>query len=508
MIISRQVDSEMERNFYSILEEVSRMRGSDPALISPSGSLSFQQYLERVNLLAKGLQSNDVVSGERICLLAQNALESFLLLGACGRIGAIIYPINWRLSPPEIQSVLELAQPKMMVVDAANQASLEGLDLTSITYRIAVGGEVPEGWESLSDLLEEGDLEALPVGEDDPFVLLSTAAVEGLPRAATLSHRNLLTANDQLIEGLDLGSTDRHLAAMPLFHVTGLGLSMATLQAGGANVIQDRFDPGEAVQLMDEHEVSLVASFPPVLASLLEAREAVGSKWNSLRYVLGLDSPETIQQLLASSGASFWTGYGQSETAGVITLIDVRQKPGAVGKPLPAADVRCFDEQGQEVPVGESGEIVVKGPLVFQGYWDDEDASLYASRHGWHHTGDMGKFDEEGYLYFLGRKPEKDLIKSGGENVYPAEVEFAIASLPQVNAVCVFGIPDKTWGESVKAVIELKSGESLTEEQVVDAVIQRIASYKKPRNIQFVEALPRTAEGLIDRVAVKQSYST
>jgi long-chain acyl-CoA synthetase len=257
---------------------------------------------------------------------------------------------------------------------------------------------------------------------------------------------------------------------------------------------------------MDQHQVSLLASFPPVLATLLEAREATDATWDSLRYVLGLDAPEMIQRLLAESGASFWTGFGQSETSGVITLIDVREKPGAAGKPLPGADVRCFDENGVEVPTGAPGEIVVQGPLVFRGYWRDEDANLYTSRHGWHHTGDLGRFDEEGYLYYLGRKPEKDLIKSGGENVYPAEVEFAIASLPQINAVCVIGVPDETWGETVKAVVELKPGKTLTEKEVVEAVTARIAAFKKPRHVQFVEALPRTSEGQIDRAAVKMAY--
>ena len=403
---------------------------------------------------------------------------------------------------------MDLAEPKMLVVDSANLVTLQALELESTTSIVVFGVEAQPGWLPFEEMFSEGDADFPGIKADDPFVLLTTAAVEGVPRAATLTHSNLLTANNQLISSLKLTAADRHLAAMPLFHVTGLGLSLATLQAGGANVIQERLDPAEAVQIIDRHEVSLLASFPPVLGTLLDARDAATSSWKSLRYVLGLDAPETIQRLLAETGASFWTGYGQSETSGVITLIDVREKPGSVGKPLPAAKVRCFDEGGAEVEVGVPGEIVVQGPLVYKGYWRDEDASTYAARYGWHHTGDLGRFDDEGYLYYLGRKPEKDLIKSGGENVYPAEVEFAIASLPQVNAVCVVGIPDKTWGESVKAVIELKSGESLTEEEIVDAVIQRIASYKKPRKIQFVEALPRTVEGLIDRVAVKQSYGT
>ena len=496
----------MRRTFYTIIQDNALARGSEKALIGSSISLTHNQLLEHVDRLAEGLNQRGIASGERVCLLANNAVESFLLFGACARTGAIVFPINWRLSGAEVQAVLDLAEPKMLIVDVANLPTLGSVEVDSIPLLTIIGIEPQEGWLSFDDLSQEAVSEFPVVEADDAFVLLTTAAVEGVPRAATLTHANILTASDQLIDGLGLTPDDRHLAALPLFHVTGLGLSMATLQAGGANVIQERFDPTDAVGLMDQHQVSLLASFPPVLATLLEAREATGATWESLRYVLGLDAPAMIQRLLAESSASFWTGYGQSETCGVVTLIDVREKPGAVGKPLPAAELRCLDEQGNEVPVGSPGEIVVQGPLVFQGYWRDEDANLYATRHGWHHTGDLGRFDEEGYLYYLGRKPEKDLIKSGGENVYPAEVEFAIASLPEISAVCVIGIPDETWGETVKAVVELKLGETLTDKEVVEAVTARIAAYKKPRQIQFVVALPRTSEGQIDRAAVKATY--
>ena len=496
----------MGRTFYTIIQDNARARGSEKALIGSSVSLTHSQLLERVDRLAEGLNHRGIASGDRVCLLAHNTIESFLLFGACARTGAIVFPINWRLSGAEVQAVLALAEPKMLVVDAANLGALESIEVEDIPLRVVFGIEPEEGWLPFEDLSQDVTGE-FPGGKgEDAFVLLTTAAVEGMPRAATLTHANILSASDQLITGLELTPDDRHLAALPLFHVTGLGLSMATLQAGGANVIQERFDPTEAVGLMDEHQVSLLASFPPVLATLLEAREATDANWDSLRYVLGLDAPEMIQRLLMESGASFWTGFGQSETSGVVTLVDVREKPGAVGKPLPAVELRCFDEQGAEVPVGAPGEIVVRGPLVFQGYWRDDDANMYASRHGWHHTGDVGRFDEEGYLYYLGRKPEKDLIKSGGENIYPAEVEFAIESLPQVYAVCVIGVPDETWGETVKAVIELKPGETLTDKEVIETVTARIADFKKPRQIQFVEALPRTSEGQIDRAAVKSTY--
>jgi long-chain acyl-CoA synthetase len=250
-----------------------------------------------------------------------------------------------------------------------------------------------------------------------------------------------------------------------------------------------------------------MADFPPVLSMFLDAREAGGAHWESLRLVLGLDAPDVIQRLHAETNAKFWTGFGQSETSGVVTLMAVVEKPGAAGRPLPAARIRCVDELGEDVPVGEPGEIVVQGPLVFLEYWRDPDATDYAFRDGWHHTGDIGKFDGDGYLYYVGRKPEKDLIKSGGENVYPEEVERIIRELPQVSAVSVIGIPDPKWGEAVKAVVELEPGAELTAEEITEAVASRIASYKKPRHVDFVEDLPRDPSGEIDREAVKAAHS-
>jgi long-chain acyl-CoA synthetase len=313
-------------------------------------------------------------------------------------------------------------------------------------------------------------------------------------------------AGCQLIASLALTSDDRHLAALPLFHITGLGMSLATLQAGGANVVTEGFDPAAASKLIDDHNVTLLADFPPVLSMLLDARQESKGKWNSLRYVLGLDAPDVIQRLHTETKAKFWTGFGQSETTGVVTLMPVEERPGAAGRPLPVAQVRCLNQAGAEVPVGETGEIAVRGPLVFAGYWRDPDATDFAFRNGWHHTGDLGKFDPDGYLFYAGRKPEKELIKSGGENVYPAEVERVIQEMPEVSAVCVIGVPDEQWGEAVKAVVQLVSGSSLSPGDIADAVASRIASFKKPRYVDFVEDMPRDASGEIDRQAVKQAH--
>lgn len=498
---------------YDVLQHNARTAGAAPAAFVEGQALSHQQFLDRVDRLAAGLAAQGIAKGDRVCILAQNSIEYLDLYGACAKTGAIAYPINWRLSASEVGAVIVLAEPQMLVVGAGHLPQIEGLDLSRLRVRAIVGPGSAPGFVPLDEMYQtpaapgaDPSAGSGQAGGDDPLAIISTAAVAGLPRGAVITHHNLIWAGYQTMVALGLTARDRHLAALPLFHIAGLALSLTVLQAGGANVIIAAFDPTRAAQLIDEHQATLMADFPPVLATLLDARDKVGAHWQSLRHVVGLDAPDTIKRLYAETDAKFWTGFGQSETTGLVTSMRADEKPGAAGRPIPLARVRCVNEAGQAVPAGEPGEILVQGPLVFAGYWRDPDATDFAFRQGWHHTGDIGKFDAEGYLYYVGRKPEKELIKTGGENVYPAEVERAIQEMPEVAAACVIGVPDPKWGEAVKAVVELVPGQTLTAEQVVAAVVNRIAAYKKPQRVDFVSKLPRQADGEIDRAAVKAAH--
>jgi acyl-CoA synthetase (AMP-forming)/AMP-acid ligase II len=495
-------------SFYHLLAHNAHAAGSAPAAIAAHRTVTHSQLLDGVDRLAAGLAARGIAKGDRVCILAQNSLEYLELLGACARIGAIAYPINWRLSASEVQAVVALADPQALAVGIAHFPQVQAIDLSDLRLRAIVGEGAANGFVPMADLYQTPAAPPADVDGDDPFAILSTAAVAGMPRGAILTHGNLILANYQLIAALGLAARDRHLAALPLFHIAGLGLALATLQAGGANVVLETFDPIRAGQLIDEHRVTVMADFPPVLSMLLEARAKVGAHWQTLKHVVGLDAPDTIQRLHAETGAKFWTGFGQSETTGLVTFGRADEKPGSAGRPVTLARIRLVNEAGEDAPAGQPGEIAVQGPIVFAGYWRDPDATDYTFRNGWHHTGDIGRFDADGFLYYVGRKPEKDLIKSGGENVYPAEVERVIRELPEVAAVCVVGVPDAKWGEAVKAVVELKAGWTLTAEQVSAAVASRIAAYKKPRYVDFVESLPRQASGDIDRDAVKAAHSS
>lgn len=493
---------------YDLFARGAAVHGDAPAVIQGERVLSFRALQARVDALAAGLGALGLAAGDRICVLAQNDAAYLELYGACARQGLIAYPINWRLTAQEVERVVERARPAMMVVDGSTQALVgDWLGGAGVTHRYQLGEGAGAGFAPLASLYRPGAAPApADVPADAAFAVISTAAVDVVPRGAVLTHANVITANLTTIGGLGFTARDRYLVALPLFHVSALAMTMAHLHAGGVAVIVPRFEPAEAVRLIDRHAITHVSDFPPVLASLLDAAEKAGSALPSLTHVSGLDAPATIQRLHEKTTAQFWTGFGQSETSGFVTLQRVAERPGASGRPVPCCQVRLVDDYDREVAMGTPGEIVVRGPLVFQGYFAQPDVTAYTFRNGWHHTGDVGRFDADGYLHYVKRKPEKELIKPGGENVYPAEVEAVIMQMSGVSGVCVFGIPDAKWGEAVKAVVEVEAAGAYTAEQVTEFVGARIARFKRPQVVAFCEALPRSAEGVVDRDAVKARW--
>ena len=493
---------------YDMLLRNAAQFGGRPAVIHEQAEVNFREFLARVDALAAGLATLPIRKGERICILAQNHPGYLDLYGACAKLGILAYPINWRLTADEVLRIVERAEPSMMVVDAATQPAVADWPASTDISHWYTFGSIPSGPFAAFDTLyaDSGPDEAPgPVAGDDPFAVISTAAVDVIPRGAVLTHNNLMAANLQTMVCMGLTASDCNLLALPLFHIAALGAALATMHAGGANVLTARFDATQAVRLIDTHNVTYLTSFPPVLGSILDAAEAADSRLPSLKHVAGLEGAEVIGRLQANTQAQFWTGYGQTETSGFITLQRAVERPGAAGRVAPLCRVRLVDEYDREVPVGTAGEILARGFVVFQGYYAQQEETDYTFRGGWHHTGDVGRFDGDGFLHYVGRRPEKELIKPGGENVYPAEVETVIMEIPGVNAVCVFGVPDAQWGEAIKAVVESSDG-GLSANQVIDHVAGRIARYKRPKWVVFTDALPKTDAHEVDREAVKSRW--
>jgi acyl-CoA synthetase (AMP-forming)/AMP-acid ligase II len=471
-------------------------------------TITFAGYKGMVDRLAAGLQKKGIQKGDRLGIFARNSLEYFLVYGAAAALGAIVVPINWRLSPEEVKYNLNDCAPSMVFADASFQDTIRSLrnELPSVEHTIVMGtgGSGPEDFNSLLDLGE--DIEPADVSSDDGFVIIHTAAVAGRPRGALLSHSNALCIDMHFGWLCNLTHEDVHLNLLPLFHVGGLFMATSSFHAGAVNLNMSKFDAKKALELILERRVSFMFDFAPILSSILDEHAKETQDIRSLRAVLGLESPEVIERYQKITGGTFYCLYGQTETSGFATLTSYNERPGSAGRMFPLADVRLVDDGDRPVSTGEVGEITVRGPIVFKGYWNLPEDTAYAFRGGRHHTGDLGRFDEEGFLWYAGRKAEKELIKPGGENVYPAEVEKVILEHPAIEDSVVFGVPDPKWKEGIKAVCRLKQGERIEAAELIEFVGERIARFKKPQYVQFVTEFPLKEDGSADRAKIKELY--
>ncbi len=477
------------------------------AFVFQDRRLTHQDYLNRAERIAAGLVREGIKPGDRVAILAQNCPEMVELIGAVAITGAILLPVNFRLNAEEIGYVLADGAPSLVVAGAEYQQLIAGIapSLPSVRRYFGIGGHgapfVPFSELDSDDALPSD----LAVRADDGFVIIHTAAVGGKPRGALLSQANLLIGQSPLIQALALSEQDVNYGALPLFHVTGLGLMLTLQQVGGASVIAAKFDAAQAARDIAAEKATLLAEFAPMLGNLLD--QAQNGELASLRAVTGLDTPDTIERFEAAyPQARFWALYGQSETSGIATFSPYRDRPKSAGRPLFWRTLAVVDGDDRPLPAQQTGEIVLRGPTVFKGYWNNAAATAHTFRNGWHHTGDMGYFDDDGFLWYAGRAPEKELIKTGGENVYPAEVENVIRQHPDIVAVVVIGVPDPQWSEAIKAVCVRRDGGSVTGAEIAEFVGAQIARYKKPKHVVFVDELPKNAKGEIDRAAVKAAH--
>ncbi len=495
---------------YDVIARNSRLFEHQPAWLESEeeAPLTFGQIKTEVDGLALRLQELGCKKGDRIGVMGKNCLTYFLLYGAAAALGAIIVPVNWRLSADEAAYVLNDTGPRWIFADNDNPPWVQEVR-KEVAADIPFFNLVPDAGpleEIGSAALGNKGLEASGVTGDDGFVIIHTAAVTGNPRGALLSHSNLICAHLHLMQGIGLDRSDVHLNVLPLFHVAGLFMTFCAFHAGCLNIQMAKFDAQRAVKLIDQHKVTMMFTFAPILKSILEQQTASKLDIGSLRAVVGLEAPEDIQTYQSTTGGSFYTMYGQTETSMLASFGRYDQCPGAAGRPIPAATVALLDDADKPVAAGDVGEIVMRGPMVFQGYWNLEEDNEYTFRNQWHHTGDLGRMDENGFLWYAGRKADKELIKPGGENVYPAEVEKAILAHEAVESVVVFGVPDPKWKEGIKAVCQLKADQTLAAKELIEFVGSRIARYKKPQYVEFVEQLPVMEDGGVDRTKVKEMY--
>ncbi|MFH0957617.1 MAG: AMP-binding protein [Pseudomonadota bacterium] len=486
-------------SMYSVIHRNVRFFGHRVALRSGSDAISYKDLLHKLDALAVGLRALGLRTGERVAVLARNSLEFVYLYGAAARVGAIVLPVNWRLSQDEMEYVLTDGSPAVLFLDPEFHDSAGTLITRLGIPTVSLG--------AANDLIAKHETdESSGFSQDDRSVIIHTAAVHGRPRGAVITHHGLLLNALNLQRLWNLGQNDVNLAMLPLFHVAGILMILAVMMEGGSSVITAGFDVDQALSNIEDFSATVFFEFPPMLSSLLDKAQTDRRDLASLRHVLGIDHPDTVKRFQEVTGATFWAAYGQSETSGLTTIGSYSERPGSAGRPLQLVDLEVVDESGNVLEPGRSGEIVVRGPQVFKGYWNLEEDTLRTFRDGWHHTGDLGRLDEDGYLWFEGRALEKELIKTGGENVYPSEVENVVRQHPLVKDVAVIGVPDSQWGEAIKAVCVLEPGSWLSEADLIDFVAGKIARFKKPRYVVYVDELPRNASGCVDRNKVREGF--
>ncbi|CAN7742272.1 AMP-binding protein [Variovorax sp. LjRoot290] len=492
-----------------ILRRNATVHGDGIAFREQDGAVTHRAHWRRVQQLAAGLHRLGVAQGDRVAILSKNRIEYVELLGAAAQLGAIVSAINWRLSAAEVLAVLENDTPKTVLAEDEFWPLLDlslartGPDLEPITIGIR-----REGFQCLDDLyIDDGPLPSTPLSADAPLLLIHTAWTDGRPKAATISHANLISNAIQLQGAWKLGTDDVHLCCLPLFHSTAISLVLAVQLAGGGSVLTRQYEPQEAASLVERHRATVLGEFAPMLDGLLSACDGVPSRLRSLRHVCGLDSPETIRRFEAACpDATFWAGYGQTEVSGLATLGRFRDAPGAAGFPLALCAIGIEGDDGRLVPDGEAGEIVVRGPSACLGYWQRPEDNARLLRGGWLHTGDSGRIDANGRLWYTGRLAAKELIKTGGENVYPSEVEAVIRQHAGIAEVAVIGVPDAQWGESIKAICVPARTPPPAQEEVADFVASRIARYKRPRFVVFADSLPKKPDGSADREQIRKLH--
>ncbi len=491
-----------------VLRRNAATAGARAAFAFEDQSVTHADHLRRVERFAAALSAAGVNPGDRIAIVADNSPDFVAAYGAAAWLGAILVPVNWRLSADEIAFIIADAAPVLVLASSARQEPLRAPrpEYASVRRWIGIDASIAT-FENLQDLIDRAGAAPAPQPGAGAFVMIHTAAVGGRPRGALLTQASLLTNSMQAIAAWNVTRDDVGYLPLPLFHVAGLNLLLTCLHAGACAVVASKFEAQQAKAQIAARKATLFVEFAPMLGQLLDAAAGDGSL-ASLRIVSGLDTPETIDRFEAACpGARFYAAFGQTETSGFVTTAPYRERPGSAGLPMFMNAVAVVDEGDRPLPTGETGEIVVRGPGVFEGYWNLPEDTASVFRNGWHHTGDTGAFDDDGYLFYKGRSAAKELIKPGGENVYPAEVEAILKAHPAVEEAIVFGVPDKEWGEAIKAVCTLRAGGGATTDEIIAFVADRIARYKRPKHLVLTAALPRKPDGTPDRARTKLDFA-
>ena len=473
------------------------------------------------NRLANALLGAGVEPGDRIAVLSKNCPEYLIVYLAASRAGATVVPLNHRLAPPEWEHILADARPRVVFAGSGFAEPLEAIREAQADHRVHVSlGGATAGCESYGDwqASASGRRPDRVTPEEAPILQLYTSGTTGRPKGALITHRALTANLLQISLAVSPGPGDRHLGVAPLFHAAVVPTAFTALASGGGIRLLSDFDPERVLQVLREEGITRAV----LVAAMIQACVSAGSRasagrFPSLRLVYYGASPiasETLKGGAELFGCGFVQSYGMSEATQAVTFLNELDHGRALagepdlllsaGRPALGTEVRILDLQGAPLPDGSVGEIAVRGPQLMSGYWRLPEESAAALREGWLHTGDVGSVDDRGYLFVQDRL--KDMIVTGGENVYPRAVEEVLHQHPAVAEAAVIGVPDDRWGETVKAVVVLKPGMTATDGDIVEFCVGKLGGFERPRSVDIVASLPRNASGKVLKRELREPY--
>jgi fatty-acyl-CoA synthase len=500
--------------YYDWIAHFGRRTPSKPAVIDLAGGrrFTYAQFDARISRLATYLRDQlKVARGDRVAVLALNTTDTLEVQFACGRIGAIFLPLNTRLTVPELQFIVGDASPDVMIHDAdLGETALAVAKLCNLssTLLLGPGGSYEAGIASAKPL-EQAEAVTL----DDISTIMYTSGTTGQPKGAIITHGMTFWNCVNLGGPAYISPSSVLLTVLPLFHTGGLNCyTNPVLHAGGTVLIMRTFDPGQALQLISDpaHGINVFFGVPAIYQFMAQHPAFATADFSRLVIggVGGAPMPVPLLNLWEERGVALQQGYGMTETSPAVMVLDREdavRKAGSSGKPVLHTEVRIVRPDGTDADVGELGELWVKGPNVTPGYWNRPESNQSSFTDGWLHTGDATRVDQEGFYYVVDRW--KDMYISGGENVYPAEVENVLHQLPAIAEAAVIGIPNEQWGEVGMAIVALKPGHTLSVTEIHAHCEANLARFKCPRAIEFVEALPRNATGKIHKPTLRNTFA-
>ncbi|MEH7114984.1 long-chain-fatty-acid--CoA ligase [Neobacillus niacini] len=501
----------------SIVEKQARLIPDKHAIIDDSHSkkITYSQLFKRSKRFANALLDMGLQPGDRVAMILSNSYVSAELIYGITMAGMVMVNINERLREQEIKYILNDSNTKVIVTSSEITRLLNNIDVPALKYTISINGGI---CDYLYESLLENSCDQKPnikMSIEDIALLLYTSGTTGIPKGVPLSHKNLLTsAMNFVIEAIH-NPNGSYLAVMPYHHIVCVPHMAAILR--GMRVVVSKFEVNTVLELVEKYKITHAFLVPSMITMLLESNQIEQYDTSSLEMILYAAAPmpvEILKKALKRFGAIFCQFYGSTETASITTILrkdehilngteEWTERLASCGREILNTSIKIVNENGEEVEIGEPGEIIVKGDNVMKNYFNFEQTQE-AVKDGWFYTGDIGKFDHDRFIYIVDRK--KDMIISGGFNIYPREIEETLYTHPAVYEASVVGIPEKIWGESVLALVVLKPGFVVTEDEIIDFCKKQIASYKKPSKVKFIDVLPRNDSGKINKVALRKKY--